>query len=255
MDNIYKLFGDKVKLIEEQGLVPVLFLAAASSNQYKQVKGIAIANGVNPKDLLFVPVKEELDAKSKIIVRTSYVLYAEDEQQALEVFRRRAAFAKVLCRKTATGSIPELLGIDAKGNIRPDTYIPAFNLNGVNREDFDNIVTFAEQQVERIGRGAIAASFVGTNSAQVNFRLRDKLAGTKDIQYIRKRLLNGVCTGIEKNFLCEVERLDDRGGTNKGNICEYLTELNKQEFLAQSVLSGRNVQKSEVIIDEQQTQN
>jgi len=255
MENVYQMFGEAVQGQKKQGLVPVLYLQDASPKQYGLVMRFVVPNGTNPKDLVFVPVRKIPGIKNFSADKISYVFFAKDEKQALEVFRRRVAYVNVLRRCTCTGAIPKLSGIDAQGEIRADTYIPAFNIKGIKSEDIDEIIAFADSKVASFSRGVVEGRIKDTGSAEIMFYLRDELACAKDIWYIRERLLNSVCMGVEKQFACEVERLDDRGGTNEDNICTYLTDANKREFLAQSVLTECTAITREVSLDEQQTQD
>lgn len=233
LENIYQMYGDVITEKEKQGFVPALYLKNASRLHFVTVNSINVAHGINPGDLEFVKVGEYKNPGSETAY-TTYVLFAKDEEQALDVFRRRNSFVRALSHRTGSGSIPNLVGIDAKGNIRPDTYLPGFNVYGLKESELDEVVSIVESGMKTFNRGIVEGRMMEEDSAHIYFSTRTKLVSTSDITRMRKKMLNTVCQYFTKYY--GVERLDDRGGNNQDNILSYLTDLNKKRFLAESVL-------------------
>lgn len=230
--NINLQYADIIAPYLEQGLVPALFLDGASSWQYSKVKGFSSGRGLNPKDLLFVPVKTTYTHEN--IAKTSYVLFANDELQANDVFRRRVIFAKGLSRYNARGEIPKLLGVDFWGNVRPDTYVPIFNVKRVKEADLDDIVAFSNNHLSLYNRGVVRCEQGKNDTGHISFCLRGELASTKDLQNIRKKMFNSIYSQLSEKY--DIELLDDRGGNNMDNIKSYLHKPQEYETLAQSVV-------------------
>lgn len=233
MYNVYKQFGEELKPYLEQGFLPALFLDRASSMQFWSVKRLKMGSGVHPKDLLFVPVEEIDDEKAP--TKTSYVLLAKDEKQAIDVFRRRVGYLKFLENITSTGDIPRILGIDADGEIRPSRYVPMLKVGGAQQEDLEYILAVTNKAVARLDRGEACGVFDEKGNLNLSYCLRAELTTAKDIKSARKVLLNTVYSKLSSTY--DVERLDDRGGTNVENISIYVSKAKRPEFLAQSVIS------------------
>lgn len=230
--NINLQYADIIAPYLEQGLVPALFLDDASSWQYSKVKSFSSGRGVNPKDLIFVPVNTRYTREN--VAKTSYVLFANDELQANEVFRRRVIFAKGLARYTVRGEIPKLSGVDFCGNVRPNTYVPIFNVRSAKEVDLNDIVAFSNDNLSLYNRGTVCCEQGNNNIGHILFCLRGELASMKDLQNIRKKMFNSVYSQLSDKY--DIELLDDRGGNNVENIKSYLHNPQEYESLAQSVV-------------------
>lgn len=228
--NIYESFGEIVAGYEKQGLVPALYVERVSCSQLLLIKKVHSAGGIEPRNLFFVSCETIItDSGTKL---DSYVLFAPTEMQAIDAFRRRVAFDRFLARITASGSVPKLYGIDAKGFVRDSQYVPMFNVLCDRQEDLDEIIEYANSKISCYARGFVMGRFVANGEANISYILRENLASLKDIKHVRARMLNAVCNRVAKNF--DVIRLDDRGGENEENICEYLYETSRGSFLENS---------------------
>ena len=223
--NIYETFGEIVAKYEAQGLVPALYLDELSNSQLFLVRKVRIANGVIHRDLVFVP--SGITSSDKGVELTSYILFAKDEEQATNAFRRRATFDKFLVRSTAIGAVPKTWGIDANGFIRNGNYVPMFNVKCESQENLDKIVEYANRKISACGRGFVDGVMRKNSEAHISYWTRDGSSCLKDVRRVRMTMLNVVCGYVARKF--EVERLGDRGGANEKNICEYLYDKNRGE--------------------------
>lgn len=241
INNIYESCGDFVREYESKGLIPVLYLESVGRNQLCLVKRVHIARGIVPNDFVFVQCGQEVNQSGTKL--NSFILFANNEEDAIDGFRRRVSYSKFLSRSTANGAIPRLYGIDASGNVCPSNYVPIFNIKSICQRGLDEIVEEANSQVRKYARGVIRGKINSLGDAHIYFQMREDLANLKDIKSIRSKMMNSFCKNYCGGY--EIELLDERGGKNWANIEKFLFEEAMASNLAKSALmNAKQVEKN-----------
>ncbi len=241
--NIYKEYNKIVAPYEAKGLIPVIYLHKVNQVQINKFMKISTYKVLAPRELELVKFDGFRYYGANLM---NCILFAKNEENACEAFHRRALYERKLARCMDVSVVPSIYGIDAHGDIRSSNYIPMLNLKNVSNDEFDFVINYANSHFTKINVGSVCGEQKDADVSHLYFKLRNELAGGVPLEIIRSKALNSIYKYLSSRF--DVERLDDRGGTDVKNISARLTPLGKQKYLENLHCAENN--EIESIIDE-----
>lgn len=212
--NIYESYGEVCQ--DNKGMIPVLLIKDTSNNQRKLIRKYHDRE-FGKDGLLCV----EVDSKGDVALK-DMLFFAQNEQDALDAFRKKTGFVKAYNREHARGVDLELLCIDAEGVVHSSSYVPMLKVYCYNEANMAKILDIANSCIKKIDRAVVRGDLGENGVALIFAELRDATVSFSDQRHIREKMLNSVYSDVSSFF--HTIRLDDMGGTNKENITKYITK-------------------------------
>ncbi len=227
--NIYEEFGDLVAEYEARGLVPMLYIDFGTSILMRGIKNIGPAGRFLPTEYELVPSGET--GTFRYCDTASYILFAQNEQDAMLGYRMRMSLVSKLNRnipKWYTES--RVYGIDAAGDLHDIFDVPLFVIKDIKNRELEELVEYSNNLVSRYGCGGIMASKCGAGGRDATIILHaNKITAAHDKTVTaRTCIMNRVWAKVARYY--DTQILDDRGGSNQENICKYMSPTTRKLY-------------------------
>lgn len=227
--NIYEEFSSNLR--RDDTKIPVLFFRDLTLNQRDLIENLKF-NDIDLANYSALAMRPNGHSGGGF-PRRDFVIFAETEVKARELFREKCEMLRQLKSDVAFGETFLLNCVDAEGVIRSVDYVPGLVVkNCKTKSEMRKIESIANDFITK-RQGRIAKGELRDNGDVVlNVEVEWALASARDFDHVRNLMLNCVYNRLAEEY--EVVMLDDRGGVSQ-NIDE--------KFLADSL--DQTMRKSE----------